>query len=237
MSPNTNKKDFSWWGVGGVWGTSRWQVLLQIQAVTNKVFHTLLSLRITVCLHHQSSDQELSGSAGQKSQETSTEDQKEQNKNFGLRPLKNNNSNNAELSIWRDFNRQIPNKWGKRAKRWLKIWAPNIQFSNPKYSNVNDLQLHVHYSKKKKRKKTGLKAWWRHRFFLKLDIGLVGLQQVWPHRWLESWRDGVLAPPLQMCVVLICRVRQLTPTLPESSAENVVQTSELGSTPSPNTWM
>lgn len=56
MSPNTNKKDFSCVCVwGGVWGTSR-QVSLQIQAVTNKVFHTLLSLRVTFCLQHPSGD-------------------------------------------------------------------------------------------------------------------------------------------------------------------------------------
>lgn len=120
-------------------------------------------------------------------------------------------------------------------------WRSELQIYSFQIQNIQMSTIFsctsITVKKKKKRKKTGLKAWWRHRFFLKLDIGLVGLQQVWPHRWLESWRDGVLAPPLQMCVVLICRVRQLTPTLPESSAENVVQTSELGSTPSPNTWM
>lgn len=41
----------------------------------------------------------------------------------------------------------------KEVKRGLKIRAPNIQFSNPKYSNDNDLQPHVHCSKNKKKKR------------------------------------------------------------------------------------
>lgn len=72
-------------------------------------------------------------------------------KNYsGLRPFKNYNSNDAELSIWREFSRWIPNEWGTGAQRWLKIRAPNIQLSNPKYSNGNDPQPHVHYNKKGK---------------------------------------------------------------------------------------
>lgn len=144
---------------------------------------------------------QVPGSAGQKSQETTParvkkEGAKEKNKNSGLRPLKNNNSNDAELLIWWEFSRRIPNKWGKHAKRWLKIQAPNIQFSNPKYSNVNDLQLHVHWSKNKK-KENRVEGVLKAQTLPKASRRPRRVTaQAWPHRWLEIWHDGVLSPPV-----------------------------------------
>lgn len=35
----------------------------------------------------------------------------------------------------------------KRKTTWLKVWAPNIQFLKPKYSNVNDPKPPVYLSK------------------------------------------------------------------------------------------
>lgn len=111
MSPNINKRDFSQRG-SEVQADDRYYFKsrqLQIKYFTH--YWGYASASASTPNPRESS--RLRGTKKPGDIVTNTrwkeKEKKKKNKNFGLRPLKNKSSNNAELSIWREFSCGIAN--------------------------------------------------------------------------------------------------------------------------------
>lgn len=89
-------------------------------------------------------------------------------------PQKSYYSYNTDVQIWVNLQQMVH-------RQWLKVWAPNIQFLKPKYSNVKGPSA-THYSKIKHCWMSQMWLWQvsdpstRHKLFQTFHDALVELQ-------------------------------------------------------------